>query len=64
VTTRPRALRLVLAAILALAGLVWLGQGLGVLPGGFMSGSMTWAVIGAVCLVAGAALGARELRRA
>ena len=58
-----RRTRLAIAVLLALAGLVWLGQGLGVLPGGFMSGSSTWAVIGGLCLVAGIAIGGLELRR-
>ncbi len=59
-----RPVRIVIAVVLALAGLVWLGQGLGIIPGSFMSGSTIWAVIGAVCLVAAAAIAAREVRRA
>jgi hypothetical protein len=55
--------RVVLAVLLLLVGLVWLGQGLGLIPGSFMSGSSTWALIGAACIGAGAALGVVELRR-
>jgi len=56
--------RTILAIILVAIGLVWIGQGTGVLKGtGFMVGDMTWAVIGAVAVVAGIALGWLELRR-
>ena len=43
------------AVIVALVGLVWIGQGIGVIPGSFMSGSPFWAVAG-LALVAGAAI--------
>lgn len=39
---------------LILIGLVWIFQGIGVLPGSFMTGQMFWAWVGTVCLVAGA----------
>ena len=60
-----RPTRLVLALVIALAGLVWLGQGLGFIPGSFMTGSLFWAVVGAA-LVALAVVdrGGRERRRA
>jgi len=55
--------RTILAIILVAIGLVWIGQGTGVLKGtGFMVGDMKWAVIGAVAAVAGIALGWLELR--
>jgi hypothetical protein len=38
--------RFVVAAIAALVGLVWVLQGVGVLPGSFMSGDMLWTWIG------------------
>jgi hypothetical protein len=38
--------RFVLAAIAGLVGLVWLLQGVGLLPGSFMSGDSFWAVAG------------------
>ena len=47
-------LAIVIGLLAALAGLVWLLQGIGLPPGSFMSGDPTWAVIGAVTLVAGA----------
>ena len=41
-----------------LAGLVWIGQGLGILTAGrsFMIGDPTWAVIGAAFVLLGAIL--------
>ena len=50
-----RPTRLVLAAVLALVGIVWLGQGLGFIEGSVMTGSLFWAAVGAV-LLAGAVL--------
>jgi hypothetical protein len=52
--------RLVLALILALVGLVWIGQGLALIKGGAMSGSSFWAVVGAVLLVAAGVILFRE----
>jgi F0F1-type ATP synthase assembly protein I len=37
--------------VLSAVGLVWLGQGIGVIGGSFMSGEPLWAIIGAVMLV-------------
>ena len=58
-----RVSRLVIAVVLGLLGLVWLGQGLGYLPGSFMSGSQFWATVGTVLLVAAAAVVIFEVRR-
>lgn len=44
----------VIAVIALLAGAVFFFQGIGVIPGSFMTGRSEWAVIGAA-LVAGAA---------
>lgn len=38
-------------ALLFLAGVVWIGQGLGWITGSFMTGSTFWAVTGGVCVV-------------
>lgn len=38
--------RLVGSALLAIVGLVWFGQGMGWIPGSFMSGDPKWAWIG------------------
>ena len=45
-----------LAAVLMFFGGVWFLQGIGVLPGSFMTGQTKWAVIGAVTFVAGLVL--------
>lgn len=59
-----RPTRLVLALVIALAGLVWLGQGLGFIPGSFMTGSLFWAVVGAVLVGLAVVIVAAERRRA
>lgn len=48
---------IVLAALVLLTGLVWVGQGLGYIKGSFMTGDMKWFWIGCAMVVAGAALG-------
>ena len=48
-----RPLRAVVGVILLLVGLLWTLQGIGVLQGSPMSGTMTWAVVGPIVLVVG-----------
>lgn len=56
--------RTILAVVLIATGLVWIGQGLGLLRGSsFMVDDMRWALAGTVCIVAGAGLGARLMRQ-
>ena len=43
-------------ALLLLTGFVWFLQGIGVLPGSFMTGQTRWSVYGAVAVAAGLAL--------
>jgi hypothetical protein len=43
----------VLGGVLCVIGAVWIGQGVGVIGGSFMTGQAIWAVIGAVAFVAG-----------
>ena len=43
----------VIAVLCLLLGSVWILQGIGVLPGSFMTGQTKWAVYGAIVLVAG-----------
>jgi len=47
---------IVFAALIGLLGLVWLGQGVGLIKGSFMTGSGLWAGIGAVLVVASVAV--------
>jgi hypothetical protein len=55
----------VVAFVLVAVGLVWIGQGLGMLRGGsFMVGDPRWAVLGAACVAAGAVLAVRGRRSA
>lgn len=49
--------------IVAVVGGVFTLQGVGVLGGSFMSGSATWAVIGAAMIVAGLTLYGRATRK-
>jgi len=46
----------VLAVLLMLTGLVWILQGVNVLPGSFMTGQMQWAYYGAATAVVGGLL--------
>ena len=48
--------RLIGGGILVATGLVWLFQGLGVLPGSFMSGDPFWAWLGGAAVVVGVGL--------
>jgi len=48
--------RRVVGAILVLTGLVWIGQGTPLIQGSSMTGSTFWAVMGAICIVAGLVL--------
>lgn len=49
-----RTVVLVIGILAVLIGLVWTGQGAGLIGGSFMTGSRTWLGIGLVCLVSGA----------
>jgi hypothetical protein len=41
---------------LVFVGALWVGQGIGLIPGSFMTGSIFWALAGAVCVMGGSAL--------
>ena len=47
---------LIVGGLVILMGGVWLLQGLGILPGSFMTGQAFWAVMGAAFLAAGGLL--------
>ncbi len=55
--------RVVTAGVLLLAGLVWIGQGSGIVGGSAMSGSSFWAAVGVALVIGAVAVGVRELRR-
>jgi hypothetical protein len=48
--------RRVIGGVLFLTGIVWIGQGTTLIQGSSMTGSTFWAVMGAVCVVAGLGL--------
>jgi Na+/glutamate symporter len=55
--------RWIVAAVMAVTGLVWIGQGLGVLRGSsFMVDDPRWAMAGTVSLLGGALLAWTALR--
>jgi hypothetical protein len=39
--------------VCVLLGGVWVGQGVGILPGSIMSGQIMWAIIGLVLVIVG-----------
>jgi hypothetical protein len=54
---RARAVRRVGAIIMIATGLVWIGQGTGLVPGSFMSRDPFWALMGVLCVGAGIFVG-------
>ena len=52
-----------MGALILLAGAVFAGQGLGYIPGSFMTGDMKWLWIGSAMVVLGLALGVVGLLR-
>jgi hypothetical protein len=53
----------VIAALVLLAGAVFAGQGLGYIPGSFMTGDIHWFWIGSGMIVVSLALGGGALLR-
>ena len=55
--------RWITAALIALVGLVWIGQGTGFIRGtGFMTDNPFWAIVGAILVVVAAIVGLTGLR--
>ena len=46
----------ILGGILVLIGIVWILQGVNILPGSFMTGQLKWAINGAISFVIGTGL--------
>jgi hypothetical protein len=42
-----------LGGVFLVVGVIWLGQGVGLIGGSFMTGEAVWAIIGSVCIVLG-----------
>jgi NhaP-type Na+/H+ or K+/H+ antiporter len=58
-----RIVMIMIGAFAVVVGLIWIGQGLNLIPGSFMTGDRTWLVIGLVLFVAGVVVLVRALRR-
>jgi|1185.fasta_scaffold174532_2 hypothetical protein len=58
-----RPARLAITAVLALLGAIWFLQGVGVIGGSVMSGSLFWAFVGVVLVIAAGFLFLMERRR-
>lgn len=54
----------IIGAALVFLGVVWFLQGVGALPGSFMTGQLQWAIYGGVAIAAGVVLllAARRIR--
>jgi hypothetical protein len=46
----------IIAVMLVTLGVIWMLQGVGILPGSFMTGQLKWAAYGALSIVVGVAL--------
>lgn len=45
-----------LGGVFLVVGVIWLGQGVGLIGGSFMTGETAWAVMGGACILVGAHL--------
>lgn len=54
---------IIIGGLLVLMGIIWILQGINILPGSFMSGQSKWAINGAISAIIGAALLAFAYRR-
>jgi hypothetical protein len=52
-----------LGLIAVVVGLIWVGQGIGLIPGSFMTGDTKWFVIGLIVAVVGIIVLVLGLRR-
>jgi hypothetical protein len=55
--------RLAVAVVFGVLGSLWLGQGLGLIPGSFMTGDQFWAVAGIAAIGLGVFVAWDALRR-
>jgi len=56
-------MRIVASIVLIGIGLVWIGQGAGLIPGSFMTGDPFWAAMGGIALIAGLLIAWHAFRR-
>ncbi len=43
----------IIGALIGLIGVVWILQGINILPGSFMTGQIQWAIYGVIAVVVG-----------
>ena len=55
-TTTVRTILIVIGSITLVIGAVFSGQGIGVIPGSFMTGDRTWLIVGLIMAFIGIAL--------
>jgi hypothetical protein len=53
----------VIAGVMILAGLTFFFQGIGVLPGSYMTGQLFWAIVGFFMVIVGGGLAYATYRR-
>ncbi len=53
----------IIGVLFCLTGVVWFLQGIGVLPGSFMTGQSQWAIYGVLIFLVGIGLGVFANRR-
>ncbi len=58
-----RAIGIVVGLLLLLVGVIWILQGINVLPGSFMSGRLGYALLGLVVAIVGVVILLRTTRR-
>lgn len=58
-----RAIGIVVGLLLLLVGVIWILQGINVLPGSFMSGRLGYALLGLVVAIVGVLILLRTTRR-
>ena len=62
--SRTTLVALVVAVLMVLVGLIFIGQGLGIITGrSIMVGDRTWAVVGPILVIVGIIVGLWGLRR-
>jgi hypothetical protein len=55
-------IRGIIGGLLCVAGVVWIGQGAGLIHGSFMTGQISWAMYGLASLVVGLVVLSRARR--
>ncbi len=59
-----RSTLIIIGVVAIVVGAIWTGQGMGLIPGSFMTGDTKWLIIGLIVAVVGVVLLVLGLRRA